>query len=42
VSQKTEIKIEGVTDPQAAGQAVVRAQKDVNNDLVRNMRGAVS
>lgn len=41
VSQKTEINIHGVADPQAAGQAVAREQNTVNERLVRNLRGAV-
>lgn len=41
VSQKTEINIHGVSDPQAAGQAVAREQGSVNERLVRNLRGAV-
>ncbi|CUJ98322.1 Uncharacterised protein [Achromobacter sp. 2789STDY5608615] len=41
VSQKTDIHIHGVSDPQAAGQAVAREQGSVNERLVRNLRGAV-
>ncbi len=41
VSQKTDIHIHGVSDPQAAGQAVSREQGSVNERLVRNLRGAV-
>ncbi|CAB3952688.1 hypothetical protein [Achromobacter piechaudii] len=41
VSQKTDIHIHGVADPQAAGQAVAREQGSVNERLVRNLRGAV-
>ncbi|WP_427183526.1 hypothetical protein ACL598_16805 [Bordetella bronchialis] len=41
ISQKTEINIHGVSDPQAAGQAVAREQQTVNERLVRNLRGAV-
>jgi hypothetical protein len=41
ISQKTDIHIHGVTDPQQAGQAVAREQGSVNQQLVRNLRGAV-
>ncbi|OWT69209.1 MULTISPECIES: hypothetical protein [unclassified Achromobacter] len=41
ISQKTEINIHGVDDPQAAGQAVAREQNTVNERLVRNLKGAV-
>jgi hypothetical protein len=41
VSQKTEIHIHGVSDPNQAGQAVAREQQSVNERLVRNLRGAV-
>jgi hypothetical protein len=41
ISQKTDIHIHGVTDPQQAGQAVAREQQTVNERLVRNLRGAV-
>jgi hypothetical protein len=41
ISQKTDIHIHGVTEPQQAGQAVAREQGSVNQQLVRNLRGAV-
>ncbi len=41
INQKTEIKIIGVTSPQAAGKAVLDGQDRVNGDLARNMKGAV-
>lgn len=41
VSQKTEINITGVTDPKAAGQAVVGAQDRVNADMARNTQRGI-
>lgn len=41
IQQKTEINVHGVNDPQAAAQATLRGQAQVNNDMVRNMKGAV-
>lgn len=41
ISQKTEINIHGVSDPNQAAQAVAREQGSVNERLVRNLRGAV-
>lgn len=41
ISQKTEINIHGVADPQAAGHAVAREQAAVNEQMLRNLRGAV-
>jgi len=42
INQKTEIKVEGASDPQATAGAVSQAQARVNGDLVRNTRGALS
>ncbi|ARP90326.1 hypothetical protein CAL14_08525 [Bordetella genomosp. 9] len=41
IHQKTDIHVHGVTDPQAAGQAVAREQTVVNDRMLRNLRGAV-
>lgn len=41
VSQETSIIVNGGTDPQATGAAVAAQQRNVNNDMVRNMKGAV-
>jgi hypothetical protein len=41
VSQKTDVHIHGVSDPHAAGRAVVAEQDRVNGNLVRNTAGAV-
>lgn len=41
VDQKTEVHVHGVTDPRAAAAEVERAQRGVNADVVRNLKGAV-
>jgi hypothetical protein len=42
ISQKTDIHVHGVTDPQAAGADVQRRQQRVNADLTRNFANAVN
>jgi hypothetical protein len=42
ISQKTDIHVHGVTDPQAAGVDVQRRQNRVNADLTRNFASAVN
>jgi len=41
VDQKTEVHVHGVNDPRAAAAEVERAQRGVNADVVRNLKGAV-
>jgi lysozyme len=41
MTQTTNIRIEGVSDPREAGQVVASHQNRINGDLVRNMAGAV-
>ena len=41
ISQKTDIHVHGVSDPQAAGAEVSRRQSRVNSDLTRNFASAV-
>jgi soluble lytic murein transglycosylase-like protein len=41
VNQDTQIHVHGVTNADDAAQSVVRAQKDVNADIIRNQRARV-
>jgi hypothetical protein len=41
IDQKTEINVNGSGDPRSVGNHVLKGQKDVNADIVRNMSGVV-
>jgi hypothetical protein len=41
INQKTDIHVNGVSDPKAAGNEVLRGQSRVTGDLSRNLAGAV-
>ncbi|MBY4674284.1 mannosyl-glycoprotein endo-beta-N-acetylglucosamidase [Burkholderia multivorans] len=40
--QSTQIHVNGVSDPNAAGRAVEREQRAVNADMVRNLQGVIA
>ncbi|MDT6962907.1 phage tail tip lysozyme [Cupriavidus sp. SZY C1] len=42
LKQETTINLYGVSDPAAAGRAVNDGQRQVNDEIVRNMQGAIS
>ena len=42
LKQETTINLYGVSDPAAAGRAVSDGQRQVNDEIVRNMQGAIS
>lgn len=42
LQQQTTINLYGVSDPAAAGRAVNDGQRQVNDEIVRNMQGAIS
>jgi len=42
LQQQTTINLYGVSDPGAAGRAVNDSQRQVNDEMVRNMQGAIS
>lgn len=41
LNQTTNVTVQGVSDPKAAGRAVAGAQAQVNGDAVRNLQGAL-
>lgn len=42
LQQQTNINLYGVSDPTAAGRAVASEQRQVNDEIVRNMQGVIS